>query len=141
MKKHFTKYPSSYVKASLGASSSRTEWLDYICSKWKEDGCSNTELAQFRGDIECGAYDEWIDAIQETLGDFRFQQFKKALSVKGYEDYVDVADGRIYDRSEANDWLKAKIAEYGNTYSWDDDLKRDLNKLIKQFGNTYFWDR
>lgn len=142
MKRSFTKYPSNYVRSSiLSANNTKDEWIDYICNKWAEEGADAGDIKLFREDAEYNLFDQWIDAIEETLGSYQFSQFKKSLNLKGYEDYVEVSDGRINNREEAYDWLTNKIDEFGNTYSWDDDLKYDLNKLIKKFGNTYFWNK
>ena len=42
-------------------------------------------------------------------------------------------------QEEASQWLRDKIAEYGNTYHFPAEDKATLNTLIQKFGNTYFW--
>ena len=117
------------------------DWVNYIVNQWVLDGTPDSEIEAFESDMEWGDYEQWIDAIQDTLTTPEYRAFKEEFDITDEDDGVGVGDRQIYSRSEAFDWLQEMIEEHGNTYFWDDDLKFYLNELVDKFGNTYFWNK
>lgn len=133
MARKFTKYPSSYVRATTinelakgihsyftggGEDISTNGMREYLASKgYDVSDVTNSEIDE-AWDIQAS----WWDDENKTDGP------------------VVLSDGmEITDKSEAYTWLRENVEQYGNTYFWDSDLKNDLNRLVEKFGNTYFW--
>ena len=92
---------------------------------------------------------DYLDYFKREFGweDITPEQFNNAWELacedtpEAEEDFVVIDGEEIRDRSDANRWLQSKVAEYGNTYFFNDTDKMTLNQLIDKFGNTYFWSR
>ena len=111
---------------------------EMIAEYWELTGCTectDREIQDYIRDtygIEVSfseISDAWDDAV-DLVGIIEEDEESPVVLSNGEE---------IYNKYEAGSWLNRNCQEYGNTYFWDSDLRRDLNRLIERFGNTYFW--
>lgn len=63
------------------------------------------------------------------------------LSFYDYDEVEDNVEDEIETKEDAYNWLQGKLAEYGNTYHFNNEDRYKLDRLIDRFGNTYFWNR
>ena len=137
MKGRFTKYPSSYVKASKTITVRQI--AEEIHTYFRETGaetCNNTKILNYLiskgydvSDVTNSEIDEAWD-LQASWWDDEDETDSPVVLSDGME---------IDDKSQAYAWLSENIEQHGNTYFWDGSLRRDLDKLIEKFGSTYFW--
>lgn len=140
MKKYIKVFGSDLDMDIDFSSFGKKDWIYYIANQWVYDGTPDQEIEAFESDMEWDNYEQWIDAIKDTLTAPEYRAFAAEFNISKDNDFVDVGDRQIYSRADAYDWLQEMTEEHGNTYFWDDDLKYYLNKLIDKFGNTYFWN-